>query len=462
MKLYFKIHTVGAKFQILLVVFSVVAMLAGGGSLYYLGKQLTGLATDPNLPVVLRQAQQGWREVAKTRRDMAEAFIKQCINDKTVSSCPVTKNFTHPTFTWKDEQTLLLTEGNTTETIEFTWTPVRPNVESIFNYLATHEHVSDLIPKIMLASVFIFSAIMFVILMIALAISLNTSRKLGRRIQSISKFVSDVGSGKDTRYDFIDPKRDEIGVLASEIKKMVENLDSAKDQAVLSERLKAWQEVARSFVHEVKNQISPIQLMAEEIQHRFQKLNLESAKSLQAPTQQIQDECKQLQRLIDEFSGFARLPEPILIQHEMNALLSEFCKRYQNSADVIFEIQTDSDKIPVLADRGLLFQALTNLVKNAIEAKATLPVRIKISASTNDQLLNVKVVDDGPGIPLNSVPNIFEPGFSGNKSRGDLEKMGFGLSIAQKILVDHRGKIVLESTGATGSSFRMDLPLANQ
>ncbi|SHE43784.1 two-component system, NtrC family, nitrogen regulation sensor histidine kinase NtrY [Ruegeria intermedia] len=218
---------------------------------------------------------------------------------------------------------------------------------------------------------------------------------------------------------------------------------------VSAQRMAAWGDVARRIAHEIKNPLTPIQLSAERIKRKFaRKLEPEDGATLESMTDVIVRQTNDLRRIVDEFSKFARMPEPDRRQEDVVTLVGE-AVLLQQAGQPEVEITADLPDRPVLADvdATMLSQALTNLIKNAGEAIETLKEKgapenlkpqIRVALETIDDGVQITIADNGVGLPEDRA-KLFEP-YVTTRDEGT----GLGLPIVKKIIEEHGGSLTLE------------------
>ena len=218
----------------------------------------------------------------------------------------------------------------------------------------------------------------------------------------------------------------------------------------------AWGDVARRIAHEIKNPLTPIQLSAERIARKFgRKLDGEDADSLSQLTSVIVRQTNDLRRIVDEFSRFARMPEPDRRPHDLVAILRD-CALLQESGqpDIRFSLSLPDTPVMVEVDDTMMAQAFTNLIKNAGEAIASRHAEdsdspegtIQVVFDADDDQLRVTITDNGIGLPQDR-NSLFEP-YVTTRSEGT----GLGLSIVRKIIEEHGGTLRLADAVAPDGS----------
>ncbi len=264
----------------------------------------------------------------------------------------------------------------------------------------------------------------------------------------------------------IAPRRREDGSLEG----FVVAFDDVTD-LVAAQRLAAWGDVARRIAHEIKNPLTPIQLSAERIRRKFRKgLSEDEAAQLDAMTEVIVRQTDDLRRIVDEFSKFARMPEPERRSEDLVALVRDAALLQEaGQPSVRFDIALPETPLIAELDATMIGQALTNLIKNAGEAIETLQEKgapeghvpeIRVSLEAKGGWATVRLADNGVGLPEDRA-RLFEP-YVTTREKGT----GLGLPIVKKIIEEHGGTLTLEDAPAfDGSEHRgamavIRLPLA--
>ncbi|MCE9667929.1 ATP-binding protein [Myxococcus stipitatus] len=288
----------------------------------------------------------------------------------------------------------------------------------------------------------------------AVLLGLLVSRWMTRPVEALTEGARRVAEGAlDVRVE--SDATGEVGELVKTFNHMTSELKATTERLVASERIAAWQEVARRLAHEIKNPLTPIRmsletlLAAQEARHpRFPELFKESAGV-------VLEEVDRLRRIVDEFSRFARMPKPQLAPVDLSELTQSVLALYATPPPGI-EVQPSLQTgVVARVDRDMLTQVLVNLVKNAEEAMADKggSLRVRVKGTEADAIIEVE--DSGPGIPPENRARIFEPYFT-TKEGGT----GLGLAIAARILQEHGGKLEAGGEPGRGARFSVVLPRA--
>lgn len=218
---------------------------------------------------------------------------------------------------------------------------------------------------------------------------------------------------------------------------------------VSAQRMAAWGDVARRIAHEIKNPLTPIQLSAERIKRKFAPKLGEDSDSLEQMTDVIVRQTGDLRRIVDEFSKFARMPEPDRKRHDLVAIVRDAVV-LQRAGQPEVQIAADlpRDELLVEVDATMISQALTNLIKNAGEAIETLykkgmapdghQRRVEVAVTTGPAGARITIADNGIGLPADRA-RLFEP-YVTTRDEGT----GLGLPIVKKIIEEHGGTLTLD------------------
>ncbi|HKY87281.1 MAG TPA: PAS domain-containing sensor histidine kinase, partial [Pseudorhodoplanes sp.] len=240
----------------------------------------------------------------------------------------------------------------------------------------------------------------------------------------------------------------------------VVTLDDITD-LVSAQRTSAWADVARRIAHEIKNPLTPIQLSAERLRRKYGKVITEDRAIFEQCTDTIVRQVDDIRRMVDEFSRFSRMPKPVIESEDVADAVKQavFLMRVGH-ADIDIDAKVPDDHIPARFDRRLISQALTNIIKNAVEAISALPEgsgkgRIDVSVERTGPEIVIDVVDNGIGLPKDNRSRLLEP-YVTTRDKGT----GLGLAIVGKILEDHGGGIELHDAsekvpGQRGAWVRM-------
>ena len=236
-------------------------------------------------------------------------------------------------------------------------------------------------------------------------------------------------------------------------------------EIVSAQRSQAWSEVARRLAHEIKNPLTPIQLSAERLEMKLaDKLVGTDQTLLHKSVKTIVDQVDALQRLVNEFRDFGRLPQARLQALDLNHLLQEMMPLYDNdNALVPVSWHLNADIPLVLGDAAQLRQVVHNLIQNAQDASAqsTQPmVHVWTEQAATSQRVRLRIVDNGSGFSESVLQRAFEP-YVTTKAGGT----GLGLAVVKKIADEHQARIEiknrLEGDETVGAQVSLSFRIAN-
>ncbi|MDF0602054.1 PAS domain-containing sensor histidine kinase [Psychromarinibacter sp. C21-152] len=241
---------------------------------------------------------------------------------------------------------------------------------------------------------------------------------------------------------------------------------------VSAQRMAAWGDVARRIAHEIKNPLTPIQLSAERIKRKFSK-EVQDVERLDQMTEVIIRQTTDLRRIVDEFSKFARMPDPERRVQDLTAIVRDAVLLQEDAQQDNVAVKADLPQAEVIADidATMISQALTNLIKNAGEAvesyrektgEADYPGEVRVTMSVDGAGADITIEDNGIGLPPDR-SRLFEP-YVTTREKGT----GLGLSIVKKIIEEHGGTLSLTDADPfapdahAGARAEVRLPLVPQ
>ena len=232
---------------------------------------------------------------------------------------------------------------------------------------------------------------------------------------------------------------------------------------IQAQRNAAWSEVARRLAHEIKNPLTPIQLAAERLRHKYlHKVQSIDAAQMDRLTRTIVQQVESMKEMVNAFSDYARTPVMSPKSVDLNALVLDVVELYRTASPTVrFETHLGRPLAPVHADPGRLQQVLHNLLTNAVEACSdgrTPWVRTETRASgvRDHEMIELSVHDSGAGFQDDDVDRVFEP-YVTSKPKGT----GLGLAIAKKIVEEHGGTVSGCNAPGGGARITVLLPAIN-
>ena len=281
---------------------------------------------------------------------------------------------------------------------------------------------------------------------LALGLSLLFGGYLNRSLQSsvdeLTEAASRVGRG-DLETTLRDGPAGAFPATATAFNRMTRDLRDARERLRQTERIAAWQEIAKSLAHELKNPLSPIRLSIETLRKARERSHEEFDSLFDESTTTILQEVERLRNIVDEFSRFARLPSPVVRKADLCEVVAKAASLHAKG-EVAVTASIPTRPVEALVDADQITQVLHNLLQNACDAAAdahpTGGGLVTLSLAKEAGTLFIRVQDNGAGIPAEQVEAIFEPYYT--QKRGGT---GLGLAIAQRIVREHGGRIDVES-----------------
>lgn len=220
-----------------------------------------------------------------------------------------------------------------------------------------------------------------------------------------------------------------------------------------AQRNEAWSEVARRLAHEIKNPLTPIQLSAERIDHKFSKqLEKKDQAILSDITKTIVNQVDAIKKMVNEFTEYSRSPELTKTEINLVGLINELVNLFQKE-DLSINMLSTSKKINFMCDEIKIRQVFVNLINNAYEAKkddSTCEIEIRLRKSKSSMIVNF--IDNGSGI--NDDIDIFQP-YVTTKKTGT----GLGLAVVKKIIDEHDGSISIKNNKLSGANVEIQFSI---
>lgn len=308
----------------------------------------------------------------------------------------------------------------------------------------------------------LMSALVLVLTVIA---ALLIAFPLARRVKILSNATEQVAGG-DLNVQINPTGRDELARLMQQFNFMVDEIKTAQESRGYIERMQAWQEVARRLAHEIKNPLTPLLLAMQQLDRKFDDYmeRPERYRKLVSDVVEIvNEEAGTLQKLVREFSEFARLPSPEPIETPIIPFIQQLIQlnpQFNENAQIQVKAPEELNRTVLKLDNELMRRVFVNVLRNSIEAcnnaKISPQIDIKFGVDTQKGYFVTHILDNGPGLTSEQKEKLFTPYFT-TKSDGT----GLGLSIVRKICQDHGGDFGLRnrSDNMPGAEAEILLPL---
>ena len=316
--------------------------------------------------------------------------------------------------------------------------------EEAINFYYTVEEKSSGI-KISFAIIYI--VIVSLLLFISISIAIRFSSRFFRSINNLILASTSIGEGNlDIKVPEVKTDKD-LEILNKNFNQMIDRLKDQQDKLIINERHEAWGSLARKLAHEIKNPLTPIQLTIDRLKNKYSKeLDVKNKENFNENLMIINNQIKQIEKLVNEFSDFARMPKPIFQKNDLVILIKDNVKLLQE-LDLTIKIDFihNNQQLFFDGDKEQLSRVFLNLIKNSIESiqQKTEKVsdfnkNITIELNNFDSHISLVINDNGIGFKNlnNNIKEILNPYFT-TKKKGT----GLGLSIVNKIINDHNGNI---------------------
>ncbi len=316
--------------------------------------------------------------------------------------------------------------------------------EEAINFYYTVEEKSTGI-KISFAIIYII--VVSVLLFVSISIAIRFSSRFFRSINNLILASTSIGQGNfDAKVPEVKTDKD-LETLNKNFNLMIDRLKSQQEKLIINERHEAWGSLARKLAHEIKNPLTPIQLTIDRLKNKYSDYLKDSdSENFKDNLKIINNQIKQIEKLVNEFSDFARMPKPIFIENNLVDIINEnikLLKELDNSIDITFN--KNSEKILIESDKEQISRVFLNLIKNSIESinqkaqnHSNFSKKITIELNKEDSHIRASIKDNGIGFNKlkSNLKDILNPYFTTKK-----DGTGLGLSIVNKIVNDHNGKI---------------------
>jgi two-component system nitrogen regulation sensor histidine kinase NtrY len=326
--------------------------------------------------------------------------------------------------------------------------------KDISNYLSESQeainfyyNVEERSTGIKISFALIYTIIVTLLLFVSITIAIRFSSRFFRSINNLILASSAIGRGDlDTKVPEIKTDKD-MEILNKNFNLMTDQLKNQQEKLLINERHEAWGNLARKLAHEIKNPLTPIQLTIDRIKNKYLvDLPENDQKNFKENLKIINNQIKQIENLVNEFSDFARMPKPILKDNDLIKILNENIKLLSLiDKNIEIELIKNKDKILFKCDKEQIARVFFNLIKNSIESiqqksdkNPNFIKKISIEIIYHNDHIKFILIDNGIGFSdiKGKVKNIINPYYTTKKNG-----TGLGLSIVNKIINDHDGEL---------------------
>ena len=309
----------------------------------------------------------------------------------------------------------------------------------------------------------IYMIVVTLLLFLSISIAIRFSSRFFLSINNLISASNNIGKGNlNSKVPEIKTDK-ELEKLNKNFNLMIDRLKTQQNKLLANERHEAWENVARKIAHEIKNPLTPIQLIIDSLKNKYTELlDEDNRKSFNDKVKTINKQVKLIEQLVNEFSDFARMPKPIFKKINLYKVINETLKLMKindNSIKINFKCP---EKIFIKADSEQLDRVFINLIKNSIESliekqqKVTnFDKKINIEINEINDYIEILIIDNGTGFRNKNLSEVTKPYFTTKKNGS-----GLGLSIVVKIINDHNGTIDFMNYN-NGAKIKITFPIIN-
>ena len=293
--------------------------------------------------------------------------------------------------------------------------------------------------------------VFIILLLLSIGIALLVSNWVTSPLKLLQKRVTGLEITSDVKIEY--SGKDEIGLIVSAYNLKLDELKNAAKKLAKSERESAWREMAQQVAHEIKNPLTPMKLSIQQMLRVYDPLDVQSTDKVKRVLNSIIEQIDGMTRIANEFSSFAKMPEPKKKEIDLFVLIQNTVSLFESEETITFNIESSENELPVNVDKEQWVQVFNNLIQNAIHALEGIQNgEINISIRRENNSIFIEVSDNGCGISEEEQEKLFVPYFT-TKSSGS----GIGLSMVKQIIENHDGHISFVSRLNEGTTFQIKL-----
>ena len=303
----------------------------------------------------------------------------------------------------------------------------------------------------------IYIVVVALLLFISIFIAITFANSLTKPIINLIRASENISKGNlETKVSEIKTDQ-EFTLLNKNFNNMIETLKKQQDKLLVTERQSAWEEVARKLAHEIKNPLTPIQLSIDRLREKYNKKITDGKDEFNNYLETINRQIKDIENLVNEFSSFARMPQPILKKIDIVKIIKRSIDFYKMSSSNLFQFDMGKKIILIQGDEDQLYRVFINLIKNSEDSLAEkkeknkeFKGKIEVVINENREYIVIELMDNGIGIK--DTKKIMTPYFTTKK-----DGTGLGLPIVNKIINEHSGEISFKNLNP-GVHIKINLP----
>ena len=314
---------------------------------------------------------------------------------------------------------------------------------------------------IQISFIIIYIIIVSLLLFLSVSIAIKFSSRFFRSINNLITASQSIGGGNfDVKVPEVKTDKD-LEQLNKNFNLMTERLKNQQDKLLLNERHEAWENVARKLAHEIKNPLTPIQLIIDRLNSKFTKFldNKTDKNEFDNNLSTINKQIKQIENLVNEFSDFARMPKPIFKKTDLILIINENINLMKELDETLkINFNPANQKANIMCDAEQINRVFINLLKIQLKAlmkkvkKPDIIKKIDIEIYEKDDYIEITITDNGVGFDNKNLKDILKPYFTTKKNG-----TGLGLPIVNKIINDHNGIFNIQSN-KNGAKINLNIP----
>ena len=303
------------------------------------------------------------------------------------------------------------------------------------------------------------------IIVVTLLLFLSTSIAITFASRMTKPIINLIGASHSISKGALDVKvpeldtDEEFKLLNQNFNSMIERLKEQQDKLLITERYEAWETVARKLAHEIKNPLTPIQLSIDSLREKYKDKLLNDGQEFEKYLETINRQIKDIEKLVNEFSNFARMPRPVLKKIDIHLVVDKSLDFIKMNSKNSINLIKKTKKTFINGDEDQLNRVFINLIKNSEEAflekvgkEPNFKGNIDIEINDNNDYIDVRLTDNGTGIT--DAKKAMTPYFTTKKTG-----TGLGLPIVTKIINEHSGVFIIKNKqNETGTIVKISLP----
>ena len=291
----------------------------------------------------------------------------------------------------------------------------------------------------------IYIIVVTLLLFLSTSIAITFASRLTKPIINLISASDSISKGAlDVKVPELDTD-EEFKLLNKNFNQMIERLKEQQDKLLITERYEAWESVARKLAHEIKNPLTPIQLSIDSLREKYKNKLTQDGKNFEKYLETINRQIKDIEKLVNEFSNFARMPRPIFKKINLIQLIKKSLDFIKLTSKNSINLKDESNHKFINGDEEQLNRVFINLIKNSEESFEDLKQKdpnfkgnIDIEIVSNNDYIIIEVNDNGTGIT--DAKKAMTPYFTTKKTG-----TGLGLPIVTKIINEHNGNFSIKN-----------------